>query len=747
MDTSARHRFWEVEIKGHGRAILASDVLGIVGENIEAHCSPVLRARIAKSIQDNPNEPYLKCCECGNGLFYRNGGAYSTAHFYHSTNHVTNEDRLKNCQFYTGTSSTLLSEIYNGEGEWHFKTKHKLAKILEESFYVKRQSVKVERYIFDGSHEVNVRRKPDIQFEDVSGELWALELTRWWMNPLTIQKRQDFYRNLGINLLWLFSPDCKLRNRSTWDQIMFGSNIDNDNTEVSCDSQCNAFSISDSALIKSSETKLLSFDVEYPVYSFCENENVIQTDFKSEFTDLTKLSTAPKMRLPYAINTTESLLAAKHSAMKHNRMVFADCLCSLRRDYFEMLSYSNKMAWFKRYSVEDLRKFDSLISPGGKLNSRAIKMRAVLFNQYSDCTEKNKRLLILDQLKKVRKYYFFSKSLGAFSLVEIQGFLKDGISNLLLKPYRFAERVRFMYKEVELNIDKQLERNQTASRIRYLKSELRKYLELAKTRPEDLIQAIKYVRQLAFDIGSDSEQLTSLVNRELTNLLNQHRQYMDIEAARLAANNALQEKSRARLSSEIGGLEADLNANRISELPVPGSVIEIKFNRLLKECRRKGLEDEFNRLKIMREQYHHFVVQRELSIRFPKIMLAINDGVSLEVDYEDEVNRLILISKSHKKLTDTEMFILVPARSLIEQYEFAVACELHWVSTFKYERWPSNEVLIEIKKDGAIRARRILRALKPLIKNGYTECIDVELCQWLKDRYLFIQENPTAVRY
>ena len=745
MDTSARHRFWEINVSGHSRPVLAADVLSVIGDKIESHGSPILRAKIAKSLAENPNKPYLECCECGNSLFYRNGGIHSTAHFYHSSNHVKDLERLQRCQFYTATNSKLLSEIYNGEGAWHFKTKHKLAKLLEESPYIKNNSVLVEKYIFDDSHEINVRRKPDIQFEDDLGQLWALELTRWWMNPLTIELRQVFYKNKGINLLWLFSPDCKLQNKSTWDQIMFGSNIEIERGCNNVDAQCNAFSITDETLLVSEKTKLLSFVVEYPIYYFSENEKLIKTNFGSEPTDLKQLVTDPTKRLPYAVNTTKSLITAKEHARKYNRSTFAGLLRSLRFEYSKMVFSVNKMFWFEHFNADMLRHFDALVPTGFELGSRAMIIRSKLYEQYSKSLELSKRNSKAEMLNNLRRYFHLSKNIRASALFELQEFLKLGIPQPLIGNYRFADSAKWMYKKIEVRVEEQIERNRTANRIRYRKNKLRTYKDLAQSRPEDLSLVYKYTHQLIRDIGPDSKRLTCLVKAYLAKLTVQQEKYQAMNTAQFEREKAIYDNKIARIQRELTQLKAELNDKKIIELPVSNSAIETRFNRLIKDCMKMNLDHEVNDLKSMRKQYKHSVYEQMMFNRYPKIFSVYSKGFCLDVDYDDEIHRLIQASDDQSIKDKSELFIQKGERRLLELYEFNVSCELHWVQNM--DQLPSNEVLIEMKKNGASRARRLIKALQPLINSGHTKCIDLELAQWLLSKYKFIRKNPNAVRY
>ncbi|AQS39798.1 hypothetical protein Sps_04715 [Shewanella psychrophila] len=752
MDTFERHSFWEVLIKGHQRPVLATDVLKVCGDNVQAHDSPLIKAKIAQSLADTPNYPFLACAECGNPLIFRKGGINSTDHFFHSFHHVIDEEKFKLCQFYSKANSALLSNIYKGEGKWHLETKQKLALLLDNSNTVKPSSVFVEKYIFDDSHDVNVRRRPDIQFEDNVGKLWALELTRWWMNPLTIEQREAFYRKKKINLLWLFSPDCKIRNRSTWEQIMFGSNITDEQNIVDTinapRAQCNAFTISDQAMLVSERLNQLSFEVEYPVYHFSEADNLIEANFKTDLASLNDLVTSPEHHLPYAVNTYDSLLEAKEDARRYNRSKFADLLKSLRYEYYRMRSASDLQAWSLDFSIETLRSFDALIPTGFKLSSRALSLRASLYNQYSHSKKQAVRDSMAIAIKQIRSNYYWAKSGRNCTVIESQGYLNRDLILQLPDRYRFTLKIMAMYNIVETQILKQKERKETAKQIRYLKKQYKTYRELAVPESHDLRVLAKYISGLVRDIGEQSPRLLRLARALQGEVSGLNEQYHALQASYKERGKELIYENIERVNRELYLFKTGLEQNGLTELPISNSTTGIKFKRLVNDCEKYDLPEELDVLQNMMFEYEEALYVDVMSQKYPLIQLAVTNDFDFNVDYDDEVHKLILACKAimtGKSKGELELkYIQKGEGRLLELYVYKVACELLWVQSL--QKLPSNDVLIQIRKNGGLRARRIIRALKPVIKNHSSD-IQLDYANWLYSINKFSSENPKAIRY
>ncbi len=311
MNTVEKHQSWELDVQGFDRPVLASFVIEHMsaGTQDTTIAQSILKSHIAKVSMDGSD--YAKCGSCGCPVLFIAKSAAADAHFRHNPNKAPNLSKMKVCSFYTGTDSFFgNSEIYKGEGKWHFETKHMLAEFLENTGLYK--NIRVEKFIFSKDPEVDARRRPDISFLDDQGNAYAIELTRWWMSPETVQQREQFFRQQAINLIWLFSPNCEESNRTTLNMILYGSAAAREDAcpNVLAKVECNAFVLSDSAVDEMNRQNKVVFEVRYPLAQFHRNTNEIAIVQHNDLVPLESLDLNPSKRLPFAVPTSSSFKTA-----------------------------------------------------------------------------------------------------------------------------------------------------------------------------------------------------------------------------------------------------------------------------------------------------------------------------------------------------------------------------------------------------------------------------------------------------
>jgi hypothetical protein len=331
MKTSEKHRLWELEVEGFEQVILASDLIRFMSggtSDIEISQS-MLKSYIAKSSAENGS--FAKCCNCCCAVYFVASNATTEAHFRHNPNRAPSIEKMQKCHFYSNSESFFgKSEIYKGEGKWHFETKHFLAKHLKSIGYL---NVEVEKFMFSKDPDVDRRRKPDIAFRDHQGNMYIIELTRWWMSPEVVYEREKFFRLQGYNLIWLFSPNCLVTNAATLNLILYGSAASREDasTDVLSKVECNAFILTDEARDIMEDTKDLVFEVLFPVAHYNPELGVIEIDKRDKLTTLSELNLDPHKRLPYAVCTSSSFKLAIAKKQSAERKSLAIQLIQLRQ--------------------------------------------------------------------------------------------------------------------------------------------------------------------------------------------------------------------------------------------------------------------------------------------------------------------------------------------------------------------------------------------------------------------------------
>ncbi|KDM93272.1 hypothetical protein EA58_01275 [Photobacterium galatheae] len=322
---------WELEVEGFEHLILASDLVEVIGQGHQVVAQSILKSNIANLAAEN--KVYARCAQCRCPLQYVAASATTSAYFRHDMLKAEDEYGAQICMFHSNTTSFFSTgSVYHGEGKWHIYHKLWLAEQLRNSCDVVASSVKVERYIFSKDPEVNARRRPDIYFEDINDNRFVIELTRWWMSPEVVAQREAFFRREGINLIWLFSPTCYENNNTTLNLVLFGSpatrkiELDHVFTEV----ECNAFILTDEAKLKTEQYRQLWFEVLYPKGTYDSQGQTIEFTLCRSLRAASQLNLSPKVRLPFAIQTSLSFIESLAQQEARQRLELAKQVWAIR---------------------------------------------------------------------------------------------------------------------------------------------------------------------------------------------------------------------------------------------------------------------------------------------------------------------------------------------------------------------------------------------------------------------------------
>jgi len=309
MGKSGYHEGWEILVSDYSRPVLASRLIAEIEKGSDL-ANGITRHQTAEDNQ------YYRCAHCRVPVRLAGGNGTQRLHFRHFTKSPEYKQQAEGCPFCHPSSEQrkLYSEVFRGEGPWHLSNKAKVADILSRDPLIDADSVATERYIYSKDHDINIRRQPDIYCRDRKGNHWVFELTRWWLHPETAVARQQAYRQLGYNLVWLFSPDCMEKNRSTFHLLLYGSNYHDGMLPEALageGAQFNAFELSEAALMKSDSEGVLHLDVVYPHFVVDESLGSIDITYQQEIMSMHSLSLAPQQRLPYGVKTAVQLQQAK----------------------------------------------------------------------------------------------------------------------------------------------------------------------------------------------------------------------------------------------------------------------------------------------------------------------------------------------------------------------------------------------------------------------------------------------------
>jgi len=163
----------------------------------------------------NQNRIGLRCSQCHWPVFIKLSpkGKYHAAHY----GQKKGEEILQRCAYdkpndaidwadctyrNVGESNTSPSTIYNGENLRH----NEYVRYVHESLLNDPLATEVlrEKQI-RAAWNTRDYRKPDVQ-AIIGGQRVAFELQISWLSPDDITAREEFYRRMGIKLIWLF-PD------------------------------------------------------------------------------------------------------------------------------------------------------------------------------------------------------------------------------------------------------------------------------------------------------------------------------------------------------------------------------------------------------------------------------------------------------------------------------------------------------------------------------------------------------------
>ncbi|WP_425628650.1 hypothetical protein [Vibrio neptunius] len=331
IDTVEKHNLWELEVENFEHPVLASELIDLMGSDTSDTdiSQSILKSFIAKSFSEHG--VYVKCGQCKCPVHFIAKNATAEAHFRHIPTRAPSLEKMKVCSFYSDSESFFgKGQIYKGEGQWHFKTKHFLASHLDA---IGCKDVRVEKFIFSKDPSIDKRRKPDISFIDVNGNRFAIELTRWWMNPEVVYEREKFFRDEGYNLIWLFSPKCEETNLVTLNLILYGSSASRQTASVDILSkvECNAFVLSDEAMARMKTRRNVTFEVLYPVPTYDPILKTIDIVKHSQWVELEDLDLAPGQRLPFAVNTSMAFKRAMDEKRSDDRQTLARDILMLRK--------------------------------------------------------------------------------------------------------------------------------------------------------------------------------------------------------------------------------------------------------------------------------------------------------------------------------------------------------------------------------------------------------------------------------
>lgn len=740
MDTVLRHKIWEVFIKGKNHPILASKITLPSSDGVQLHEEALLKRIIAEHIKDN--ETYITCSQCGCGLFYRAANSIQnrSAYLYHNTKFAHDILLTENCPFYHNTPSTLFSQIYNGEGEWHLSTKMSLSKILDNDPFVSPGTVETEKLIFSDDPKRNTWRRPDIQFTDKNGQKWAIELTRWWMSPLIVVQREEFFREENINLLWVFSPQCAEHNKTTYELIMYGSNIPREACSEASRPQCNAFVATERALKLSQEKGKLILDVEFPEYYYCKERQEIGANFQFHLASLEVLNTAPKLRLPFAVKTSTSLSDAKLKLHQHNRQRLAITITNIRKRNESHLALT---------AITD--NDEHPINPFSGLE--------VIHTDYRFHSH------LRDKCLKAKQHidYLRMQNLRAarYKLISL---LRRETSNIwTTRNYRDSESLRYamlntldtpIFENYKLISNVNRYRNIITTQLAAIEARTQRAEQIWKTKniinqlPHQVIKGT-HSPQIAFDtlnriktksqVAISSILLLRAIDRstrkvekitkeqEETSLRLKQEQYEREQALQRQA-----EQNKRRVSNEVHIFINQLNTTGFTEMPISSSYDEIKFRRLQHECNQQELHELRFNIEQAYSQAYTNLKDTYLLTHFP----LTSSGWNANTNFTTELNKLfgwqrnVFYTKSvadkqgaMKKSWCAELltyFIHTVLYELDELYQ-----ELHGE--------PHIDQVIQVKKYGGTHARRLTYILKMIINQGSLITSDDKAkANWLK---------------
>jgi len=754
MNTSIRHDMWEINLKGYQYPLVASQVILKFSDGVADHDISRIKRLTAESEIDGT--ALFTCSECDCPVFIRKSNANSDdepkMHFVHNRNQAPDIDKMMDCTFYKGVSGTLFSEIYNGEGPWHFETKSKLIQILVDSDKVKPKTVFAEKYIFKRDHDINVRRKPDIQFTDLNNNEWVIELTRWWMSPKIALERERFYKDLGKNLLWLFSPKCSVQNRSTYDLIMFGSNFDDKSIESQTRPQSNAFTISESAIGACLEHKTLMFDVMYPEYHFNSTRKAIEIDYQYDRAEFTDLILSPSVHLPYAIETQASLKKAKALLAQYYRDRLAALVREVRTEYFSVFINADRSEWAKAFTYAQFNSWRLAIRDEYLQLHRVGKILAVMETVYQQEKRKRFRDSLALSIKSLRHYFYKTKQNKKLKAAELPQCLQWEVSSLIPVNYRFKNRIKSMdshllqYREMQAHREALAPTiNQLRLFVNQIRLDAKNDLSPGTHRIDSLVSSLD---SLLSDgtIANHGKTLTKRINTTvvMVKTIQTHRHQLKIEY--IEKQNTIKKRNLNRVERECKEVIDELHTDGIKEFPHSGTTLIIKLNRLRSDCRRLGLKYLYNDINQCYETAMGAYGSVVMSATWPLITKGWN-----ETDrFDHELNHLFdytgqlfhLSTPQHQESYQCQIW----TRELLAWFIDDLNEKLS--KLYRVNNYPRHDQLIKINRKRGIYAKRLLYIYTTISKRQ-DNLIDSDSrakVNWLDDLLKELKRNPTMSR-
>ncbi|MGS0824386.1 hypothetical protein ACVBIO_01110 [Shewanella sp. 0m-8] len=748
MDTTARHKMWEVYLTGHPYPLIASQVLTKISDGISLHDIARLKRLTAES--ENDGEVFIRCSECNCPLFTRASSTDDKSpHFVHNRHLAPSLESMLACSFYKGINSTLFSQIYRGEGLWHFETKSELIRILNSSSKVIPESVDSGKYIFKSDHELNVRRKPDVQFTDISGNQWVIELARWWLSPKTVVEREHFFRDKGINLLWLFSPACRQKNQGTYELIMYGSNFEETSYQGQTRPQNNAFTISNRALDACRTHSTLMFDTHYPEYQFNENTKKIESVNHHELVEFTELILSPYEHLPYAYETSKSLAEAKAKLRQANRGVLAGVIRQVRFEYFSVFSEKPNAGWSINFSYKNFN--DWRLAIGDEyLNTNRIGQMLVKLERYYRNEERKK---LACNIRIIRDYAWRIKTNGRKPTnKQVTECLANNILYKLPNNYPYQNAIFKLNDHLLTFTENQGNRqfiaggiNSLRHDINALRTEIKFSLNQGVARIDNIVQKLEDL-SAECPLKDYSIRLTNRINSTLL-----YAQAIKSHRHRLAREEALEKIKQNkqildRIESETLELLDFIKSNGLQEFPFNASTIVIRYNRLRRDCKAHQLTSQWNALDSAYNSALNDYKFKTMKTMWP----LLSQGWSDTVNFDCELGKLF----SYLQL---RFHLKTPQHQEGAQYQlWSKQLILHFIETLNAEleqlytiaQYSRHDQLISIRRNDAIFARRVKYTYKLIIerdKSIVNEAIYGKL-SWLKCLLGELTANPNLSR-
>jgi len=314
--TGRRSHIWE--LLHNGNVILASQMIdSMLSDTVYRQQLKILISQKAES---------LLCSFCHTPVHFAeksvvNEKGMITLYFKHRSagEDVDKQKKHKSCPFHTSDElHPLMAQINNGEGYWHFNTKHEIAKILSLDSKCNQDSIQIEKYIINRSE--NTRRKPDVSFDDVLGRKWAIELTNHWVNPQLAVEREAFFLDNNINVIWLLSPRCVEKEDSMFRFTVLGL-AGASGTDDLESAHFNGYTFYQEVFTESLKAKKLLLEVLYPNFRLSKRTSEIEYDLSHEIHHFFDLKSNKSNPIPFLINKYQSYLDAKKALDEHYQIL------------------------------------------------------------------------------------------------------------------------------------------------------------------------------------------------------------------------------------------------------------------------------------------------------------------------------------------------------------------------------------------------------------------------------------------